>query len=193
MSVTIIPAGSSVVGIMHPSAGGNVDLGQYFICNGRLLNRVTYSALFAVIGELYGAGDGATTFAIPDMRGRFATRLDEASVGLPLNYETGYPNAEAWVATTPNHGHGHSGSSSTANGHIHNIPGDDDGGTGAAIEGSSSGGAGNRTLQSAGGHSHPNVNTASAPGHNHTVTVNGGGDVETRPINIALHYVIRVS
>lgn len=38
--------------------------------NGQLLNRVTYAALFALIGTTYGAGDGATTFAVPDRRGR---------------------------------------------------------------------------------------------------------------------------
>jgi len=39
-------------------------------CDGRLLNRVTYAALFAKIGTIHGAGNGTTTFAIPDKRGR---------------------------------------------------------------------------------------------------------------------------
>ena len=48
------------------------DLGSPFIyCDGRELNRTTASALFAVIGTTYGAGDGSTTFNIPDMTAIF--------------------------------------------------------------------------------------------------------------------------
>lgn len=43
----------------------------WLVCNGLAVSRVTYSALFAVIGTTYGAGDGATTFNVPDLRGRF--------------------------------------------------------------------------------------------------------------------------
>lgn len=39
-------------------------------CDGRLLNRVEYAELFSAIGTQFGAGDGSTTFAIPDLRGR---------------------------------------------------------------------------------------------------------------------------
>lgn len=50
--------------------------------NGQLLNRVTYAALFAIIGTTYGAGDGVTTFAIPDKRGL-------VSVGIGSDNSTG--------------------------------------------------------------------------------------------------------
>ena len=46
-------------------------------CNGALLSRTTYAALFAVIGTTYGAGDGSTTFALPDLRGEFLRGLDD--------------------------------------------------------------------------------------------------------------------
>ena len=39
-------------------------------CDGSLLSRTGQSALFSVIGTLYGAGDGSTTFNVPDLRGR---------------------------------------------------------------------------------------------------------------------------
>lgn len=39
--------------------------------NGALVSRSTYSDLFAAIGTTYGAGDGSTTFALPDLRGEF--------------------------------------------------------------------------------------------------------------------------
>jgi microcystin-dependent protein len=43
----------------------------YLICNGDAVSRITYAALFSVIGVLFGIGDGATTFNLPDFRGRF--------------------------------------------------------------------------------------------------------------------------
>ncbi len=40
-------------------------------CNGALVSRTAYAALFLAIGTTYGVGDGATTFALPDLRGEF--------------------------------------------------------------------------------------------------------------------------
>ena len=37
-------------------------------CNGAAVSRTTYSALFAIIGTTYGAGDGSTTFNVPDLQ-----------------------------------------------------------------------------------------------------------------------------
>ena len=39
----------------------------YLLCNGATVGRTTYSALFAAIGTTYGAGDGSTTFALPNL------------------------------------------------------------------------------------------------------------------------------
>lgn len=44
----------------------------YLVCDGSAVSRTTYSALFAVIGTTWGAGDGSTTFNVPDLRGRAA-------------------------------------------------------------------------------------------------------------------------
>lgn len=45
-------------------------------CNGAAISRATYSTLFASIGTNYGAGDGATTFNLPDLRGEFLRGAD---------------------------------------------------------------------------------------------------------------------
>ena len=47
--------------------------------DGALFNRLTYAALFAVIGTLYGAGDGSTTFQLPDLRGQFIRGFDDGA------------------------------------------------------------------------------------------------------------------
>ena len=60
---------SSIIGEIRQYAGSSEPAG-WVLCDGRPLDRDTYSELFAVIGITYGAGDGVTTFNIPDMRNR---------------------------------------------------------------------------------------------------------------------------
>ena len=64
-------------GSVYTFAGATVPTG-WLKCNGALLSRTTYAALFAVIGTAYGAGDGSTTFALPDLRGEFVRGFDDA-------------------------------------------------------------------------------------------------------------------
>lgn len=45
--------------------------------NGATISRTTYADLFAAIGTTFGAGDGSTTFAIPDLRGEFVRGWDD--------------------------------------------------------------------------------------------------------------------
>lgn len=52
-----------------PFAGTAAPSG-WLLCFGQAVSRSTYAALFAAIGTLYGAGDGSTTFNLPDCRGR---------------------------------------------------------------------------------------------------------------------------
>jgi microcystin-dependent protein len=40
----------------------------WLLCNGAAVSRTTYSVVFGVIGIVFGAGDGATTFNVPDLR-----------------------------------------------------------------------------------------------------------------------------
>ncbi|MDY6323009.1 MAG: phage tail protein [Succinivibrio sp.] len=56
-------------GVIIPFAGTSVPSG-YLLCNGALVSRTTYADLFAAVGTLYGAGDGSTTFQLPDFRDR---------------------------------------------------------------------------------------------------------------------------
>ena len=48
----------------------------YLECSGQTVSRTTFSALFAVIGTRYGAGNGSTTFQVPDLRGEFVRGFD---------------------------------------------------------------------------------------------------------------------
>eukprot|EP00164_Ancoracysta_twista_P010561 GFYU01015974.1.p1 GENE.GFYU01015974.1~~GFYU01015974.1.p1 ORF type:complete len:365 (-),score=41.18 GFYU01015974.1:219-1313(-) len=68
--------GSPAPGSVTAFAGVTVPNG-YLECNGQSVDRVTYSSLFAAIGTMYGSGDGATTFNIPDYRGYFLRGVDQ--------------------------------------------------------------------------------------------------------------------
>lgn len=46
------------------------------LCNGALVSRTQYPELFAAIGTTYGAGNGTTTFQLPELRGEFLRGLD---------------------------------------------------------------------------------------------------------------------
>src|SRR3954447_9235482 len=48
----------------------------FLVCDGSAVSRTTYAALFAVIGTTYGAGNGSTTFNVPDLRDRLAAELN---------------------------------------------------------------------------------------------------------------------
>ncbi len=49
----------------------------YLKANGTAISRTSYAALFAAIGTTFGAGDGSTTFTLPDLRGEFLRGLDD--------------------------------------------------------------------------------------------------------------------
>ena len=50
--------------------GGSDEPQDWLFCDGRAISRQTFEELFAVIGTTFGAGDGSTTFNIPDFKGR---------------------------------------------------------------------------------------------------------------------------
>lgn len=70
------PAGSqAAAGDVKMIAGQTIPAG-WLRCDGALISRATYASLFAAIGTTYGAGDGSTTFKLPDTRGLFVRDLD---------------------------------------------------------------------------------------------------------------------
>jgi microcystin-dependent protein len=66
-----VPAGSVI-----PYAGSTAPSG-WLLSYGQAISRSTYATLFAAIGTTYGVGDGATTFNVPDLRGRLVAGQDD--------------------------------------------------------------------------------------------------------------------
>ncbi|MEQ1732568.1 MAG: phage tail protein [Bacteroidia bacterium] len=60
-------AGSGTPAGMISTFAGTVLPAGYFACNGAAVSRTTYANLFAAIGTTYGAGDGSTTFNLPNV------------------------------------------------------------------------------------------------------------------------------
>lgn len=79
--------GSEVpAGIMQMFAGNTIPAG-WLLCDGSAVSRTNYAKLFSAIGTTWGAGDGSTTFNLPNSIGRFAegasTSGSYKSAGLP--------------------------------------------------------------------------------------------------------------
>ena len=64
------PAGAVIAFAANTPPSGWVE------CNGAALSRTAYADLFTAISTVYGAGDGATTFNLPDLRGEFIRGFD---------------------------------------------------------------------------------------------------------------------
>ena len=54
-----------------PWSASSIPTG-FLECNGAAVSRSTYSALFAIVGTTYGAGDGSSTFLLPDLQEKVA-------------------------------------------------------------------------------------------------------------------------
>lgn len=93
------PTGSVIpyAGASAPSATLSGVAG-WLLADGSAVSRTTYATLFAVVGTTYGAGDGSTTFNVPDLRGRMPMG---AGTGTGLNASgTGAPTGTAQTART---------------------------------------------------------------------------------------------
>lgn len=87
--------------------GGTAAPSGYLLCDGSVVSRTTYAALFAAIGTNYGAGDGSTTFKLPDLRGRTIIGTGQGS-GLTNRVIGANVGAETHVLTIaqmPAHNH----------------------------------------------------------------------------------------
>lgn len=65
-------------GVVADFAGASAPAG-WLLCYGQAVSRTTYAALFAAIGTAHGAGDGSTTFNLPDARDR--ARIGKGNMG----------------------------------------------------------------------------------------------------------------
>lgn len=114
-------------GIVIDYAGATEPSGWLF-CDGREVSRSAYSALFSAIGTQFGAGNGSTTFNLPDLRGRVSAGRDNMSIppadrlaaviaSYTLGAAGGFQTVALSAANNGPHTHG-----VTDPGHAHTVP-----------------------------------------------------------------------
>jgi len=127
-SVQIIAGGDVAVGSIVLYAGATAPPG-YLICDGAAVSRVDYSHLFTAIGTVWGAGDGSTTFNLPDLRGRVplgagqGTGLTNRAMAAKLGAETVQLTLPEVPAHQHDMTHDHPGSTTglVSNDHSHGV------------------------------------------------------------------------
>lgn len=77
--IKVIGSADSEIGKITSFSHESADAEKYLGCDGAEVSRATYAKLFNKIGEAFGAGDGTTTFNLPDLRGRFLRGLDSGA------------------------------------------------------------------------------------------------------------------
>jgi microcystin-dependent protein len=94
--------------------GGALAPAGWLSCDGSIISRTTYSALFSALSTTWGSGDGSTTFALPDLRGVYikgagttnrGAGKDSAGnyyAGTLANYDTDRIQGHAHSVTVPN-------------------------------------------------------------------------------------------
>lgn len=200
LETLVVPAGAII-----PFAMGTAPSG-WLVCNGAAVSRTTYSALFAAIGTTYGAGNGSTTFNLPDLRGEFIRGLDNGrgvdsgrtlgstqSASNQAHTHTGSAiSTNLGTKTTSSYSHSHTLSRSRPNwadafastwmNDINSIP------YGFA---SSIGGVGTSYVTASNSvYSDTHSHSVSLGSHAHGLSIDSEGS-EARPRNIALLYCIK--
>lgn len=191
----LVPAGAIL-----PYAGSAAPMG-WLVCDGAVLNKATYPqylSLFAVIGYTFGgSGD---TFNLPDLRGRFIRYNDSmgnhgisgVTSGGAATRDSGRAHGSVQAQATKAPTTSFTGTAAATNlagltNHTHSVSfsrtpaGNTNPGTIVSVQ---------DPAQSV---SNVSATTSSANiDHSHSVTISGGGDTETRPINISLNAIIKI-
>ena len=175
-------------GMIGPYAGQNVPKG-WLLCNGAAVNSQDYPALYAAIGTSWGNGsddsDPNTDFNLPDLGGRFLRGVDSSA-------EQRDPDRDSRTASKPGGNTGNSVGSvqedatkrpnedfttNTTGSHRH-----------AILVNKTLGSQGSTTWAGSGS---PWTSSVCSDAGNHSHTISGGGDNETRPINAYVNWIIK--
>lgn len=181
------------VGAIIPYAGTSVPTG-WLVCDGSAVSRATYATLYSAIGTTYGSGDGATTFNLPDLRGRFPLGKADSGTGSTLGATGG---ALDHTHTGPSHTH----AITAAVNHTHTISADGTGATGAPSAATTvASGAGASVASSTHTHTGPSHSHGGATGsngaHDHGGATGSGGAGSTggsNPAYLAIRFLILVA
>jgi len=169
---------------------GSVAPAGWLLCDGSAVSRATYTSLFSVIGINHGSGDGTSTFNLPDYRGRFLRgqnqgtgRDTDAATRVVMNAGGNIGDAigsvEGGATAMPNNTFATDKSGAHTHQYLRPVhsPGDQTGsnGTNWVIAADQYGTTGSPEGTADGAHSHKVI----------------GGDLETRPVNASVNFIIK--
>jgi microcystin-dependent protein len=110
---SLVPVGGV---IDYPSA--TAPNANYHLADGTAISRAIYPTLFTLVGTTFGAGDGVTTFNIPN----YTDKMSIAAGNLYALAATGGSVAGALAITDPGHTHIQNAHNHTDAGHTHSTP-----------------------------------------------------------------------
>jgi microcystin-dependent protein len=140
--------------------------------NGAAVSRTVYANLFTAIGTAFGAGDGSTTFNLPDLRGEFVRGWADGKA-VDTGRTFGSFQDQAFLS------HAHTGQTTSTGEHNHNLR--------IGVRGAVGGDNGLATAQADADEYNNRANVVNGEGsHGHSIVINANGGAETRPRNIAL-------
>lgn len=168
-------------GVYMPFGGTTAPAG-FLLCNGQAVSRKSYPELFAQIGTTWGAGDGSTTFNVPNL-------VDRVPIGAGNLYSAaGTGGSKDAIAVS--HNHTYSGTSSSDGAHQHTI----DGGVTVRVLLPFVGGGGNYGAGPASTADLVSVDSAGAHTHTYsgnTSTDGSSGTNANLPPYVATHWIIK--
>jgi len=165
---------SLTVGMVYPVSNPSCP-GGTLLADGSQVSRATYAELFAAIGTTWGAGNGTTSFNLPDFRDKF---LRGASATRPSGTTENYATARPTTAFTTD----------SLGAHNHTEGRSEDGMMTSRYGTFDTGVSSSHRAEVVGFTSTIGHLTSTAGAHSHTIT--GGGDSETRPVNVAIQYCV---
>ena len=155
----LVPSGAVMAFAMQTAPVGWIE------CRGQAISRTTYADLFSAIGTTFGAGDGSTSFNLPNLRGEFIRGWDNGR-GIDSGRTFGSAQGSANLAHThgiTDPGHAHSYNGGNLKGCLNDSPPDDYANNGGTTESAVTG-----------------------------ITIDSSGGTEARQRNIAMMYCIKV-
>ncbi len=184
------------VGGLLPYLGSSAPNSNFALPFGQAVSRTTYATLFSLISTAFGAGDGTTTFNLPDLRGRAIFGLDNMGGSAASRITVAGGNFDGTSLGTTGGAQNHTLTSSEMPSHTHSVflndPGHSHTATGSSGGGQNGSGAATQATVTTSTNT-TGITINDGGGHNNQVASTGGGAAHSiLPPAMVLPFILRV-